>query len=128
MEQTIEKVVNRKLSFSLEVMDKKTLIESFPVTIESNGKITFQWLRTEDFIWSLMNNSETVSATTVEKSHKTEIRTCLAMKFMYLGMIYHGFDQNLRAEIRKKYEELQRASVDKSILTPVPGMESKRMA
>ena len=43
MEQTIEKVVNKKLSFSLEVMDKKTLIESFPVTIESNGKITFQW-------------------------------------------------------------------------------------
>jgi hypothetical protein len=69
---------------------------------------------------SLMNNYETVSATTVEKSYKTEIRTCLAMKFMLLGLIDHGFDQNLRAEIRKKYEELQKASVDRCILTHVP--------
>lgn len=127
VEQKIEENVSVQLSILIREMDTKSIIKGFPVQIQSNGRLTIALVRNEDFIMSLMNNYETVSATTVEKSYKTEIRTFLAMKFMLLGLIDPRFDSNLRAELRKISEKLSKGGEDKFILTPVLGIISKHV-
>lgn len=127
VEQKNEENVRVQLSILKSTMNKKPIKKSCPIQIQSNGRLTLVLISNEDFIRSVINNFDTIIPHPLGNSEELKIPICLAVKFKFLGKVDPRFHSNLRAELTRINEKLPKAAEDKCILTPVPGMESKRM-
>lgn len=93
------------LSQIIKVYSEKDVMESYPIEIQLNGKVTMGMIAYQSVVETLLNGSKTVSVLNAENSSNVEVSLCQAVKFLLLDILDEEKGNKRRAQIREIYSK-----------------------